>query len=82
MLLPRVTLAAVCGALLFSAFATGVELSILNLLSPGPGARDMCWVFSSINVVQCGWVLAVLFLLRKGGYRIVSRQSSLASVSS
>jgi hypothetical protein len=83
MLLPRVTFAAVCGGLLFSAFATAIECSALNLLVPGPpGNAEMYWVFSLVNLVQCGWVLVVLFLLRLGGYRLVSRQSSIASVSS
>jgi hypothetical protein len=83
MLLPRVTVAALCGALLFSAFATAIELSALNLIDPGPPSNaQMFWVLSLVNLVQCGWVLAVLFLLRLGGYRITLRQSSFASVSS
>jgi hypothetical protein len=78
-LLPRRAITATCGALVFAAFATALEMSLLQLLNPGKGQPDEHVVFAAINVFQAIWVLTVLSILRIGGFNLVAFRSVHAS---
>jgi hypothetical protein len=77
-LLRQKAFAATCGALLLSAFATAIELSALTLFL-AVGMPDEYWMFSLINGFQVAWILAVLLLLRTGGFRLLLRGTAIAS---
>ena len=79
MLLPRRAAAASILAVLFALAMAGVELSLLHLLAVG-GPRELWPIIVTKNVVQCGWVLPIVAILRAGGYRLVSRSPVLAGM--
>ena len=72
-LLPRRGCVATCGALVFVAFATAIEVSLFDLFGAGPKGRPEEYVvFVAINVFQSVWVLTVISLLRIGGFKLSS----------
>lgn len=71
MLLPRRASLATCGALVFVAFATAIEVSLFDLFGAGPKGRPEEYVvFVAINLFQSAWVLTVISLLRIGGFKL------------
>jgi hypothetical protein len=73
-LLPRGTLLATFGALLLVAFATAIELPLMSFLAKPPTQASDLWVFALINVFHCAWILTLLFLVRRSGFRLLTRQ--------
>ena len=72
-LLPRRVALASTMAVLFSLGVAGLELSLLDLVSPmGRTSSELVAAFAIKNVIQCAWVLAIVATLRTGGYRLVS----------
>ena len=73
-LLPSWTKIACAVAVIFSLFITVLEASLFGLVSLGkpPTIQEMITVFALINLIQCGWVLAIVATLRAGGYRLIS----------
>jgi hypothetical protein len=78
-LLPRRAIAATCGALVFAAFATALEMSLIQVLSSGKGSPDELVIFAAINIFQAIWVLTVLSTLRIGGFNLWAFRSGYAS---
>jgi hypothetical protein len=72
-LLPRRAPIAVCGAITAGTLVTAIEQTLLPFVFPSPRGTDDFWVFVVINLFQFAWILAVLFVLRAGGYRLGSR---------
>jgi hypothetical protein len=73
-LVRRSPVPAICGALLLVAFTTAIEVSLLTYLVPATLGPQFDWTLPLINVFHCGWVLAVLLILRSGGFRLTSRR--------
>jgi hypothetical protein len=77
-LLRQRVIAATCGALLLSIFATAIEVAVFLPGAPVTG-WDLWWHFAFINFVECAMVLAVLLILRMGGFRLMSHRAVVAS---
>jgi hypothetical protein len=73
-LLPRGTLLATFGALLLVAFATAIELPLMSLLAKPPTQASDLWIFGLINLFHCAWILTLLLLVRRSGFRLLTRQ--------
>jgi hypothetical protein len=72
-MLRRSVLAAIGGALALIALMTVLELPVVAMLGPGPmNAREYS-IFTLISSFECVWIVAVLLILRGGGYRLTSR---------
>lgn len=72
-LVPQRAALAIAVALAFAAVATAAEVEAAWLVAPGPGdMAGVVVVFWTMNGAQAGWVLGILLLLRRAGYRLAS----------
>jgi hypothetical protein len=72
-LLVRSWLLAITGALVIVTVFTALEFCLLPAVSPGGRIDErLCWIVSLINFVQSTWIIAVLCLLRLGGFQVIS----------
>jgi hypothetical protein len=73
-LVPRRTVPASLAVLALIGLARPWEASLLKLL-PYQGGGPDTWHFLVINAITAGWVLAVITLLRRGGYSLAPASS-------
>src|SRR5262245_47252471 len=72
LLLPRGAAKAAIVALLFVAFATALELSLLPHFAQGPPNPGVIAMFWLMNGIQAAWAFAAAVLLRYGGFALAS----------
>jgi hypothetical protein len=68
----RLAVAGIGAAAGLSAVVTMIELPIITYLLPPPVAWEDHLAILCANVVQCVWILAVIWLLRAGGYELAA----------
>ena len=69
-LLPRLALPATAGILVLIGLATYWELPLLNLLPKAAGPDT--WHFIFINACMSAWILAIVGVMRLGGYGLAA----------
>lgn len=73
-LMPRYAGYAIFGMFLLNVIATLIELPLLKQFFPGPGPQLMHFVW--LNIFATVWILAYCGLIRWGGYRLRTTQST------
>jgi hypothetical protein len=76
MLLPRSWLLALTLCLFVAALGTAVELLALSFLPHIRFNQHLAWVVAHLNAIQAAWFMAVLAMLRFGGFLLISFPSA------
>jgi hypothetical protein len=77
-LLPKGASIACLGSLVVLAVGTTGQTWLMDKLVPG-GATSGYWMYGSLNVSVAAWILGCLLMLRRCGFRLVSRGTAAAS---
>jgi hypothetical protein len=74
-LLPRGIWRATFAALLLVALATAIEVTLVWLLAKATAASELS-MFALINSFHCAWILTLLHLVRRSGFRLLTKQNT------